>query len=241
MPFWNKGAGPPTASLPAGPRPVRGTLACSEYACTRNDGAACAYVDRRGHRCPTAWCPDHQLLVDGRAFCRRHARLITAASADEFQMGQALPDLDNRSPSLADYVGDALEPRVLQLLESLCRPGTNDQVTAEPLRVVHPTSGGARRWVRGWKLFDHTGITVQVAVEADESRDPEVCVKVGRSQVGQGVPPWIVRRRQVVPPLPPAEDAAERERFYASLWEAGPARVFTEVELSRSAVGYLGN
>ena len=218
-----------------------GTLACSEYACSRHDGVACGYVDRRGRRCPTAWCPDHQTLLDGRAFCRRHARVIAAAGGGEFQMGQALPDLDNRSPSLADYVGDALEPRVLDLLQGLCRPGTNDQVTAEPLRVVHPASGGARRWDRSWKIYDHTGVIVQVAVEADEGRDPEVVVRVGRHAVGQGVPPWIARRLQGVPPLPPDQDAAERGRFYATLWQAVTAQVLAEVEQSRSAVGYLSH
>ena len=239
MPFWKKEVAASAPDRAGAPRRLRGTLACSEYACSRHDGVACGYVDRRGRPCPTAWCADHQTLIEGRAFCRRHARLFASAATGEFQMGQALPDLDNRSPSLADYVGDALEPRVLGLLQSLCRPGTNDQVTAEPLRVFHPASGGARRWDRSWKIFDHTGVIVQVAVEADEGRDPEVAVKVGRNVVGQGVPPWIARRRQGLPPLPPAQDAADRERFYAALWQAAPPLVIAEVEQSRSAVGYL--
>jgi len=219
---------------------VRGILACSEYACGRHDAATCSYVDRRGRPCPTAWCPDHQVALEGRAFCRRHARLFTSAGAGEFQMGQALPDLDNRSPSLADFVGDALEPRVLQFLWSLCRPGTNDQVGSEPLRVVHPTGGGARRWDRTWKIYDHTGVIVQVTVEADEGRDPEVDLKVGRNTVGKGVPPWIARRRQGLPALGAAADAEDREHFYASLWQAAPAQIVLEVEQSRNAIGYLG-
>jgi hypothetical protein len=178
--------------------------------------------------------------MEGRAFCRRHARLYASASADEFQIEQSLPDLDNRSPSLADYVGDALEPRVLQFLWSLCRPGTNDQVASEPLRVLHPVGGGARRWDRTWKIYDHTGVIVQVIVEADESRDPEVDLKVGRNVIGQGVPPWIARRRQGLPPLGPAADAEDREGFYASLWQAAPAQILLEVEQSRNALGYRG-
>jgi hypothetical protein len=178
--------------------------------------------------------------MEGRAFCRRHARLFASAGAGEFQIEQALPDLDNRSPSLADYVGDALEPRVLQFLWSLCRPGTNDQVGSEPLRVVHPAGGGTRRWDRTWKIYDHTGVIVQVAVETDESRDPEVDLKVGRNVIGQGVPPWIARRRQALPPLGPAADAEDRERFYAALWQAAPAQILLEVEQSHNAIGYLG-
>jgi hypothetical protein len=180
------------------------------------------------------------VVVEDRAFCRRHARLFGSAGAGEFQLEQSLPDLDNRSPSLADYVGDALEPRVLQFLWSLCLPGTNDQVASEPLRVVHPTSGGTRRWDRTWKIYDHTGVIVQVTVEADESRDPEVDLKVGRNIVGQGVPPWIARRRQGLPALGEDADAEERERFYAYLWQAAPAQIVVEVEQSRNAIGYLG-
>jgi hypothetical protein len=243
MPFWKKEAGPPSPAdpaVPAGPRPVRGVLACSEYACGHHDAASCGYVDRRGRPCPTAWCPDHQVVMEGRAFCRRHARIFGAAGGGEFQMGQALPDLDNRSPSLADYVGDALEPRVLQFLWSLCRPGTNDQVGSEPLRVVHPTGGASRRWDRTWKIYDHTGVIAQVTVEADESRDPAVDLKVGRNTVSEAVPPWIARRRQGLPALAPGADAEERECFYAALWQAAPAQIILEVEQSRSAIGYLG-
>jgi hypothetical protein len=240
MPFWKKEAEPPpppAAIEPPAPRRLRGILACSEYACSRHDGVTCAYVDRRGRFCPTAWCPDHQVVVEGRVFCRRHARLV-AAVGGQFQMAQALPDLDNRSPSLADYVGDALEPRVLELLWGLCRPGSNDQVAAEPLRVVHPMAGGTRHWDRTWKIFDHTGVIVQVAVEVHEGHDPEVDIKVGRTLVGRAIPPWIDRRRQGLPPLSPDEDAAERRRFYDGLWEGAPPRILFEVEQSRNVMGY---
>jgi hypothetical protein len=178
--------------------------------------------------------------MEGRAFCRRHARSFGATGGGGFQIGQALPDLDNRSPSLADYVGDALEPRVLQFLWSLCRPGTNDQVGSEPLRVVHPTSGGSRRWDRTWKIYDHTGIIVQVTVETDESRDPEVDLKVGRNTVGRAVLPWIARRFQGLPALAADADAEERELFYNSLWQAALGQIVLEVQQSRSAIGYLG-
>jgi hypothetical protein len=130
---------------------------------------------------------------------------------------------------------------VLELLWGLCRPGTNDQVAAEPLQVVHPSGGGARRWDRAWKLFDHTGVIVQVTVEVDESRDPEVDVKVGHHLVGQGIPPWIERRRAGGPPLPPSADAEERARFYDRLWAEAPRRVIVDVEESRNLPGYLGH
>ena len=89
-------------------------------------------------------------------------------------------------------------------------------------------------------MYDHTGVIVQVAVEVDESRDPEVDVKVGRNLVGRGIPPWIERRRRGIAPLSPAADAAEREGFYASIWAGAPPRVIVEVEQSRNVLGYPG-
>lgn len=243
MPFWKKEAPlptalPPPAAVAGPPCPRTGTLPCSEQGCSRHDAVACAYVDRRQRPCPTAWCPDHQVLMTAHVLCRRHSRLFAVAAGDEFQPNQAFPDLDNRSPSLADFIGDALEPRVLELLRGLCRPGSNEQVAAESLQVIHPAGGGARRWDRTWKLYDHTGVMVKVAVEVDESRDPEVDVKVGRHVVGRGVPPWIARRHEGLPATAPSEDAIERERFYAMLLADVAPQVIAEVEQSRSPLGY---
>ena len=184
------------------------------------------------------------MLVHGRPACRRHARMLAAVLADEFQSDRALPDLENRSPSLADYVGDALEPRVLALLENLRRPGSNDQVAAEPLHIyhpiAHPTAAGSRWWERTWKLFDHTGVLVKVSVEVDESRDIEVWVRVGRNLISHAVPPWIERRILGLPPLSGEEDRAARERFYVALWEPAVQPILTELgESLGSPHGYL--
>lgn len=181
------------------------------------------------------------MLLQGNPFCRRHARICIAISGGEFQQNQALPDLENRSPSLADYVGDVLEPKVLDLLLRLRRPGSNDQVTAEPLRAYHPNSPatGSRRWDRTWKLFDHTGIITRVSVEVDETRDPEVALRVGSHLVATGVPPWIERRRQGLPSLSAEEDARSRAAFYSSLWDPAVPRVLGEVrDMARQAPGY---
>jgi hypothetical protein len=251
MPFWKRETpGSPAAPVPPSPLPpppppafplappptaLTGSLPCVEHGCTRQDAVRCDYVDRRRRPCPTSWCPDHQVIVNGRALCRRHARTLTATSGNtEFNTDSPIPDLDNRSPSLADYVGDALEPRVVALLEGLCRPGSNDRVGAEPVRPVHPAGGGARYWGRTWKLYDHTGVQTSISVEVDEEHDPEVWVRVGGNVVAQGIPPWIDRRRNGLPELSDAEDAEARERFYAALWEAVTQRVTMDLESARS-------
>jgi hypothetical protein len=245
MPFWKREASslPSASSSDLQPAPgsdqaqPHGALACSERGCPRHDAVVCSYIDRRRRPCPTAWCTDHRLLLAGRPLCRRHHRILAAAAPDEFQTLVALPDLDNRSPSLADYVGDALQPRVLELLNALRRPGTEDQVAGEPVHVIH-AGGGARRWDRTWKLFDHTGVHAKISVEVDEGHDPEVWVRVGHQVVAQATPPWIERRRQGLPALGDQEDAEGRARFYDALWEPVPARVMAELEANRSLAGY---
>jgi hypothetical protein len=237
MPFWKREVELPTPAARPVPPPLRpevhGSLACSERGCTRHDAAACAYVDRRRRQCPTAWCPDHQVVLAGRAYCRRHSRITAASLADEYSTPN-LPDLDNRSPSLADYCGDALEPRVMGFLRDLRRPGSGDRVGAEPLRVVQPAGGGSRCWERAWKLYDHTGVHARVAVEVDESHDPEVWIRVGRQLVARAVPPWISRRRDGLTPLDDHADAELRERFYASLWGMAVPHLVAELDQNRA-------
>lgn len=233
MPFWKKGDVVPASPAAPTPRPVlRGYLPCSERGCPNHDAVACAYVDRRGQVCPTAWCPAHQVVLNGAPFCRRHGRL--SSGVDEFQTETLRPDINNRSPSLVDFVADALEPRVVAQLQSLCRPGSNDQVAEERLRWVRPQGGGARRWDRGWKVYDHTGVIVKVTIEVDEGSDPEVGVRVGLITVAQAIPPWIDRRRRGLPALPADEDARVRESFYSGLWMAALPYIEEEVRLAHS-------
>jgi hypothetical protein len=172
--------------------------------------------------------------MDGAVFCRRHARLNATAALDEFQMDTLRPDVDNRSPSLVDYVANALEPTLVPLLRGLCRPGSNDQLAEERLQWIRPPGGGGRRWERGWKIFDHTGVIAKVTIEVDESRDPEVDVRVGLTVVAQAVPPWIDRRRRGLPPLSAAEDAQVRESFYSALLAAAVPQIEGEVRMTQS-------
>lgn len=230
MPFWKKqpvAAG--TAVTSPAPSPVQhGFLPCSDAGCPNHDAVQCGYVDRRGQPCLTAWCPTHQVSVDNRCFCRRHSRIPGAVQQGEFLADRGLPDLDNRAPSLVVHVGDALEPRILDLLSSLLRPGSGDTLGSEAVHVNRPPSGG-RRWARGWQIYDHTGTIAKVAIEIEESRDAEVTVRVGQHVVATGVPPWIARRKQGLPSLSPEGDGADRERFYGSLFEPIVPRVFAEV------------
>jgi hypothetical protein len=233
MPLFRKSQpqdAPPAFVAP--PPVLRGTLACSAPGCTNQDGVACAYVDRRGRACPTAWCPDHQIVAGGVVFCRRHARQHGAVPEGSFLADRGLPDLDNRAPSLVNWIGDALEPSFLALLSSMLRPGTSDEVGTEPVHHVRPPDGRTR-WDRAWKIFDHTGILTKITVEVEESRDPEVDIRVGRKSIVTAIPPWIARRRRGERALEDAADEAERSAFYKDIYDAVVPAVMSEFNRAR--------
>lgn len=199
----------PASALPAG------TLPCAHTGCTRSDGLACTYVDRRRRACATAWCPDHVAVADGAPYCRRHAGVVHALPGDG---PQGMPDLDNRAPSLLDWVARDLDGPLRALLESRRGPGM--LLTAEPTRRGFGAGGErVRRWERFWKLSDHTGLREWAALGVDEDVPEEVHVRVNAVVRLRAVPPWIEARR-TGRVLSAAEDADERRRFNERLLES---------------------
>ena len=196
---------------------MRGDQPCSESGCKSGEGFPCSYVDNRGRVCGTSWCPEHQFSFEGFPYCRRHARLMASLPKDELIADRGRPDVDNRSPSLAVWVGDALDSAMVRLLESIRPPESAQQIESEPLHLVRPTDG-SRHWHRAWKLFDHTGTLIKVTVDIDEAKESEITVRVGGKIVAQSVPPWIARRRAGQPPIAEDDDQRERQEFYQYLY-----------------------
>jgi hypothetical protein len=198
---------------PVAPEPVTitGDRPCSQFNCGRTDAAPCAYLDRRGRRCDTAFCPDHQAVFDGRPFCRRHVGTLRAIGIDVVDRALA-PDLDNRAPSLVNWICNDLDERIRTFLSGQIPAGSGEELGEERVHLIRETDG-ARRWDRAWKLFDHTGVTTKVSVTVDESDDTTVIIRLGREQITTVVPPWIERRKLGVT-VTPEEDAAERAVFY---------------------------
>ncbi|HYA00600.1 MAG TPA: hypothetical protein VEK76_09645 [Candidatus Binatia bacterium] len=186
---------------------------CSAPGCDTADRVSCDYRDRRGSPCTTAWCREHVVVVGELHLCRRHAALVQALAPAEFRGELPAPDLDNRSPALAAYLGRALEPHVRRLLDEVVRPANGESVGEDPLILVANHTGG-RRWGRGWKLYDNTGPLIRVGVEVDEASDPEFSVRLNGRVVLRCVPPWISARQ-------PADDSAgeekTRDRFFTIL------------------------
>ena len=229
MPFWRRGGQPdeqaPSQAAPPD-QPVVGNHPCSERDCRATTGERCAYVDRRGRTCGTAWCPDHQLILGGHVYCRRHAGVMRALAGGDGSM----PDLENRAPSLVNWVSRDLEDVVQEIVKGYRSELGTDRLISDPVHLVHLGPERLRIWERSWKLIDHTGWGLRVALEVDEARDTEVAVRVGRNIVTRVTPPWIQARLRGEP-LSAEEDAAQREQFYRSLTETLATAI--EAELRR--------
>jgi hypothetical protein len=169
-----------------------GTLPCSEQGCRNETAIMCAYHDRRGRACTVAFCPDHWSEVGGVVYCRRHAGTISAMGADT-EIG-ALPELENRGPSLVSWVADEIGPEVEGLLRRAARGGESVK-TESAVKVIFDHKR-RRRWERSWKLIEPTGISLKVALTVNEDEDDALIdVRVNSNVIARGVPPWIARRR----------------------------------------------
>jgi len=234
MPFWKRGAHDDDASAPPPtPQPVVGSLPCSERGCTNATGEACGYVDRRGRSCGTAWCPDHQSMVGGTVFCRRHAGVVGALTGAE-QPGGGMPDIENRAPSLVNWVSRDVGELVQQIVTSHSAELGTDRLVTDPVQLVFLGPERLRVWERAWKLVDHTGWGLRVALEVAEERDTEVAIRVGRNIAARLTPPWIAARRRGEQ-LAPEVDAEQRHEFYRQLTEEVSAAVAAELELRRQS------
>jgi len=146
-------------------------------------------------------------------FCRRHASTLIALDGAEAVAG--LPDLDNRAPSLAGWMGTELDGSTRDLLHRVA-PNDSAAVITDPVRLLLSPGGGPRRWAKAWKILDDTSVVRRVSVEVDEHNDGEVCARVDTDLIGKGVPPWIERRRAGVA-VDAATDAIERRQFTAAM------------------------
>jgi hypothetical protein len=230
MPFWKRGGDgePDDPRTPAGqPPPVVGALPCSARDCANQTGEACAYIDRRSRTCGTAWCPDHQSVVGGRVYCRRHAGVVGALAGAEQAI---MPDLENRAPSLVNWVGRDVEQVIQEIVSGYRVQLGTDKLVADPVHLVFMGPERARVWERAWKLVDHNGWSMRVAIEVDELRDTVVAVRVGRNVVARMTPPWIEARLRGEQ-LPAEVDAEQRAEFYRGIAAAAASAIEHELSL----------
>lgn len=205
-----EGAVPPPAPAPL---PATGVV-CTLAGCSNDNAQPCAYRDGRGRPCRAAHCPQHGVVSDGKFYCRRHAGVMRAVGAEATPQG-GLPDVDNRAPSLVNWIARDLDENVRRLLTGVARPG--ESVIADETVHVARDFNRKARWEQSWRLVDHTGVILKVTIQVFEENDSLVRVHVGSGVIADGIPPWIVRRTE---DSDVATDAEQRQRFYQWLDES---------------------
>jgi len=212
MPLFRR-SGKSSPEIAVVPGPI-GDAPCQNGGCPNHTGVVCSYLDRRGRHCTTTWCPDHYRLVGGLAYCPRHAGIMTALSLSP-QKGH-LPELDNRAPSLANWVGTDLDGGIRDLLRQVIKAADGETIIVEPVGYVYTVHDHTHRWERAWKLANHTGVTLKISVDVDETNDSLVRIRVGQQTITRVVPPWVERnsRHQHVEAQ---TDVRERSDFYGAL------------------------
>ena len=203
---------------------VSSVMSCTMPGCSNDTALPCAYRDRWRRACPTALCPAHRVTVTGIAYCRRHAGTVQAIG--ELSMdSHGRPDLDDRTPSLVNWIARDLDTNIRALLACTTLAGESI-VVDEVVRLARDRNRTAR-WERSWRILENTGIVLKVTVRVSEEDDSRVHVTVGSEVVADAVPPWIARRREGAEVEAPI-DIMQRQRFYRSLEEsiAGAVRRF---------------
>jgi hypothetical protein len=198
----------PEAQFPLGNKP------CTRPGCTSQSGNECNYVDRRARRCETAWCPEHRTVISDGIYCPRHAGIMRALLASS-RKGH-LPDIDNRAPSLANWIDNDIDAHMRGVVGSLMTPGDGESLIVDPVGYIYGISDKSHRWERSWKLANHTGVTLKAAIDVDESRDNVVRLRVGQRTINEVMPPWV-RHHQKHELVPPGTDDAERTEFYSAI------------------------
>jgi hypothetical protein len=123
----------------------------------------------------------------------------------------ALPEVDNRGPSLVNWVHAAINDGVVALLEDAARYGETVKTDAEVVEIFDQKR--RRRWERSWKLIESTGISLKVSVQVSaDTDDALIDARVGTYVAARGVPPWITRRRTGLE-VDSEVDAEQRELF----------------------------
>jgi hypothetical protein len=198
-------------------------IPCSVPGCRNSDALTCDYRDRRGRMCTVAFCPEHGDVIDGVPYCRRHASTVRAIGPLATDPN-GRPDIDDRTPSLVNWISQELDTHIRAQLEAAAVEG--ESVVADD--AVHLSRDYNRnlRWERSWRLIESTGLVLKIVISVSEENDALVRINVGSEMVADGIPPWIARRR-VGEDVDVAIDIAQRQLFYQYMQES-IARAVTE-------------
>jgi hypothetical protein len=200
---------------------------CGHAACTNSEAYRCLYRDRRAVDCNWVACPEHLRVVDGRAYCMRHAGVVEVLLMAKRQGTELLPpDLDNRCASLVRAVAMDLNE---QVLERLVRWGDTTTSIINDHTVRYTRIDNAHHdpghWERVWGLATKTGILLRVGVRVEDSHQETVVLTAGVTRLAETVPPWVQRHIDGDSGRGPQSELVERLAFQQHLLQALDAHV----------------
>ena len=147
----------------------------------------CSYVDRRGRRCKTAWCPADRNVVEGQIYCALHAHAMQAL---EWEFGAAShPDIDSRTVPILQWISSAAADEVIATLNVYCALH-GEMLVAEPVRREFNPIAHSRVWEKQWKTLSPTNVSLRVCISSDEARPTEIHIQVNGHDVNVVPPPW---------------------------------------------------
>jgi hypothetical protein len=169
------------------PETAIGHQACSALRCSSLAGMPCSYVDRRGRRCKTAWCPADRNVVEGQIYCALHAHAMQAL---EWEFGAAShPDIDSRTVPILQWISSAAADEVIATLNVYCALH-GEMLVAEPVRRKFNPVAHSRVWEKQWKTLSPTNVSLRVCISSDEARPTEIHIQVNGHDVNVVPPPW---------------------------------------------------
>jgi hypothetical protein len=175
-------------------------------------------MDRRQLGCQTVWCREHTAVREGHTYCRRHAGVARALAKARIAEVEP-PDLDQRAPSLAEWVANELDDHIQRLLTEIRGAQHTLTQASDPLSLLIHGVPRTRAWERRWTLSAQTGLIVRIVIRVQEENEDEIVALVGPEVVARVTPPWIQNRSRK-PPFPPEVDADKRREFRESLMRA---------------------
>jgi hypothetical protein len=177
----------PGAMIGDAPDPLVGNQPCSALRCSSLRGRRCSYVDRRGRRCQTAWCPADRTVVKGQVYCALHARAVEGL---EWEFGTAShPDLDSRTVPVLQWISSAAADEIIATLNVFCALH-GEMLVAEPVRRHFNPIARSRVWEKQWKTLSPTSVSLRVSIASDEARPTEIRIQVNGHDVNVVPPPW---------------------------------------------------
>ena len=212
------------------PETVSGNQPCSALRCSSLAGMPCSYVDRRGRRCKTAWCPADRSVVDGKIYCALHAHAMQAL---EWEFGAAShPDIDSRTVPVLQWISSAAADEVIATLNVFCALN-GEMLVAEPVRRRFNPVSHSRVWEKQWKTLSATSVTLRVSISSDEDRPTEIHITVNGHDVNVVPPPF---NRELSAPT--ASDLQWLDQEVLSPISAAVARWMIEAAETRD-LGYI--